>query len=195
MSGLIPKPTLFEQLFACVAYGTVSISITLFNKAVFSVYHFKFPNLVMLGQMLVTLLLIKAGSSLGYLEISRISKDGLKKLFPLTLAWWVYVLSGVTALRFLTVPMFGLLRRGTTLAVVTGEFYMFGKVVSNNHVGAIMIMLLGGLVGVSNDLSYSFWGYFYIAICCVSTAMYLLLIRKLKTEVRRQRDRDRQVQC
>ena len=71
MSGLIPKHTLFEQVSACVAYGSVSISITLFNKAVFSIYHFHYPNLVMLGQMLVTLSLIKGASKLGYFEISR----------------------------------------------------------------------------------------------------------------------------
>lgn len=100
------------------------------------------------------------------------------------MAWWVYVLSGVTALRFLTVPMFGLLRRATTLAVVVGEYQMFGKVVSRNAAGSIMIMLLGGLVGVSNDLSYNFWGYLYISVCCVSTALYLLLIRKLRFELR-----------
>ena len=100
------------------------------------------------------------------------------------MAWWVYVLSGVTALRFLTVPMFGLLRRATTLAVVVGEYQMFGKVVSKEAAGSIMVMLMGGLVGVSNDLSYNFWGYFYISVCCVSTALYLLLIRKLRFELR-----------
>lgn len=66
---------------------------------------------------------------------------------------------------------------------MVGEFQMFGKVISKNAIGSIMIMLLGGLVGVSNDLSYNFWGYFYISVCCVSTALYLLLIRKLKIEV------------
>lgn len=226
MSGLITKPTLWQQAAACAAYGGVSISITLFNKAVFSIYGFKYPNLVMLGQMLVTLFLIKAASRYEMVEVSRISKSGLKrvrpkrasavrglpnsslltkththeyslslshtlslsvsraKLFPLTVAWWVYVLSGVTALRFLTVPMFGLLRRATTLAVVVGEYHMFGKVVSKEAAGSIMVMLMGGLVGVSNDLSYNFWGYFYISVCCVSTALYLLLIRKLRFELR-----------
>jgi len=80
MSGLIPKHTVLEQLLACVAYGGVSISITLFNKAVFSIYHFKYPNLVMLGQMLVTLTLIKVASAYEIFEVSRISRSGLRKV-------------------------------------------------------------------------------------------------------------------
>ena len=82
MSGLITKPTLWQQATACAAYGGVSISITLFNKAVFSIYGFKYPNLVMLGQMLVTLFLITAASRYEMVEVSRISKSGLKKVRP-----------------------------------------------------------------------------------------------------------------
>ena len=184
MSGLLPKHTLFDQLSACVAYGGVSISITLFNKAIFSTYHFTYPNLVTLGQILITLTLIRLLSARDYVEVSPMSRSALRKLFPLTVAWWIYVLSGVTALRYLSVPMYGLLRRGTTLAVVAGEYAMFGKVVSRNALGAIAIMMAGALIGVSNDLSFNPLGYLYIAVCCASTALYLLLIRKLKGELR-----------
>ena len=34
------------KLAACLAYGAVSVSITMFNKAVFSVYHFQYPAFV-----------------------------------------------------------------------------------------------------------------------------------------------------
>lgn len=46
---------------------------------------------------------------------------------PLTLFWWLYVVSGVTALRYLNVPMFSVIRRSTTLLVVLGEFWVFNK--------------------------------------------------------------------
>lgn len=48
--------TLLTRLLACVAYGAVSVSITLFNKAVFSYYKFNFPNLFTTLQILVSLL-------------------------------------------------------------------------------------------------------------------------------------------
>ena len=42
--------THMKQIMACVAYGACSICITLFNKAVFAVYKFQFPNIVTLLQ-------------------------------------------------------------------------------------------------------------------------------------------------
>lgn len=40
--------------------------------------------------------------------------------------WWLYLVSGVTALRYLNVPMYSTLRRMTTLIVALGEIAMFG---------------------------------------------------------------------
>ena len=84
---------------------------------------------------------------------------GLTQVFPLAFFWWLYVVSGVTALRYLTVPMYrcagclqlrplhnsspelthpvncSVLRRATTFLVVGGEYIAFGKAPS-----------LGGLV-------------------------------------------------
>ena len=33
-----------RKLTACLSYGTVSVSMTLFNKAVFSIYQFNYPS-------------------------------------------------------------------------------------------------------------------------------------------------------
>ena len=41
-------------------------------------------------------------------------------------------------------------------------------------------MLTGAIVAGATDLTYSLPGYIWVAICVVSTAMYLLLIRLLK---------------
>ena len=47
--------SLFIRLAACLAYAFMSISITLFNKAVFSIYNFPFPAVVTTLQILVSL--------------------------------------------------------------------------------------------------------------------------------------------
>ena len=44
-------PRAATGLAACLAYGTVSVSITLFNKAVFSTYHFEYPAFVTMLQV------------------------------------------------------------------------------------------------------------------------------------------------
>ncbi len=40
-------------------------------------------------------------------------------------------------------------------------------------------MVAGAIIAGATDLSYSLPGYIWVAICAISTAVYLLLIRKL----------------
>ena len=44
--SLLVRRLLSTPLAPCLAYGAISICITLFNKAVFSVYKFQFPAFV-----------------------------------------------------------------------------------------------------------------------------------------------------
>ena len=44
--SLLARRLLSTPLAPCLAYGAISICITLFNKAVFSVYRFQFPAFV-----------------------------------------------------------------------------------------------------------------------------------------------------
>ena len=44
---------------------------------------------------------------------------------------------------------------------------------------SITVMVAGAIIAGATDLSYSLPGYIWVAICAISTAVYLLLIRKL----------------
>ena len=45
---------------------------------------------------------------------------------------------------------------------------------------AICLMVTGAIIAGATDLNFSMAGIIYVAICAVSTAVYLLLIRLLK---------------
>jgi hypothetical protein len=47
-------------LMCAGAYGVVSITITLFNKAVFNYYEFKFPLTLFVAQMIFSLIFVSA---------------------------------------------------------------------------------------------------------------------------------------
>ena len=102
-----------------------------------------------------------------------------KAVAPLAVLWMLYVQSGVIALRYLTVPMYSVLRRATTLLVVFGEYLAFGKVPTPAAGAAIAAMAVGAAVAGSADLAFSAPGYAWVAVCVVSTAAYLILIRLL----------------
>lgn len=102
-----------------------------------------------------------------------------KSVAPLAILWMLYVQSGVIALRYLTVPMYSVLRRATTLLVVAGEYFAFAKVPTPAAAAAIAAMAAGAAIAGSADLAFSAPGYAWVAVCVVSTAAYLILIRLL----------------
>lgn len=72
------------------------------------------------------------------------------------------------------------IRRSTTLCVVCGEFWLFGKRPSRRSLAALLLMVGGAVVAGLTDLTFNPAGYAWVSLCVVSTAAYLLLIRKLQ---------------
>ena len=61
-----------------------------------------------------------------------------------------------------------------------------GKIASYVPQVSIVVMVTGAAIAGFTDLSYSLPGYIWVSICAVSTAAYLLLIRKLSDKTGRQ---------
>lgn len=160
----------------CALYGCTSVSITFFNKAVFSVYAFNFPCSVTLLQIMVCLLFLRIADGAKLITLPSITKETAKVVYPLTLCWWTYVVSGLMALRYLNVPMFSTLRKGTALLVLVGEKLVLGRTAPAPVWAAISVMVSGGVLAGFTDLTMSVPGYVFVAICCVATAMYLIMI-------------------
>lgn len=171
-----PHVTMAQSVGLCMLYGCTSVSITFFNKAVFSVYKFNFPCFVTLMQIIVCLSYLTIANALGKIKLPRLTKPLSRTIYPLTLCWWTYVVSGLVALRYLNVPMFSTLRKGTALLVLIGERLVLKKKASSAVWASISVMCAGGVIAGFTDLTGSLPGYIFVAICCVSTAMYLILI-------------------
>jgi solute carrier family 35 len=173
--------TLARSLGVCALYGGTSVSITFFNKAVFAVYKFNYPCAVTLLQILVCLTFLRGAHAAGFIALPALTPALARVVFPLTICWWTYVVSGLVALRYLTVPMFSTLRKFTVLLVLVAEHYLLRKRAPPTVWGAVAVMALGGLVAGATDLSMSIPGYIFVALCCASTALYLILIVRVGT--------------
>ena len=180
------------KIFACLAYGFVSVSITLFNKAIFSVYKFHYPAFVTLMQVILSIFflvflgvtqVIDFGLKGGRTGIFGLKLTTARKVFPLAFFWMLYVQSGLLALRHLTVPMFSALRRSTTLVAAVGEYLILGKVTPCSSMAAILVMVAGAAIAWATDLSFNARGYVWVGICVLSTATFLILIRVLGKEL------------
>lgn len=131
-------------------------------------------------QVLVSLVACYALRAAGRMRFGPLTWRGARRAAPLAACWWLYVVSGVTALRYLNVPMYSVLRRSTTLLVVAGEAALFSKRPSRRSLAALLLMVGGAAAAGISDLTFSAPGYAWVAVCVVSTAAYLLLIKKLQ---------------
>lgn len=174
-SSEIP-PSVWRSLAFCFLYGTTSVSITFFNKAIFSVYEFRFPCIVTLAQIMVCITMLTLAQITGFVSLPRITKETSRQVYPLTIVWWVYVVSGIAALRYLTIPMFSTLRKSTAMIVLILEAVLLRKRARPSVWVAILIMVGGGFIAGATDLSFSTMGYFLVSLCCLATALYLVLI-------------------
>lgn len=188
------KPNIAQrapEIISCLAYGVVSVSITLFNKAIFSVYKFEYPTFVTLVQIVLSIFFMVVLSKAHVIDFKMKGGGGIlglkwttgKRMFPLAFFWMLYVQTGLIALRYLTVPMFGVLRRSTTLITVLGEYLAFGKVTPAWSMTAILVMVAGAALAGATDLSFNATGYAWVSVCILSTAAFLILIRTLGKEL------------
>jgi len=168
-------------LLVAVAYGTVSTSITLFNKAVF-VYNFNFSSTLTLFQMLFALAFLVSLKRAGIVDFKDFDMTTAKQVFPLTFYFVAMVVTGLAALRFVNVPMYGALRRGTTWIVMLGEQLVLRKAYPVDESLSVHFMIAGALIGSIGDMGFHLFGYALTILNCVVTALYLVYIPKKKKE-------------
>lgn len=171
-------------LVAAFLYGITSVSITFFNKAVVSVYHFNFSNTLTLGQMICALLFLVVMKQVGIVTYADFQWSTAKQVFSLALAFNGMVISGLAPLYYVNVPMYGALRRITTFIVMIGERIILGRQVAFDEALSIYLMVFGAIIAGAGDISFSMIGYLLIMANCVITALYLILIAKKSKETR-----------
>jgi hypothetical protein len=94
-----PPPTLLGRLLVCLQYGLVSVAITLFNRAVFSVYHFNFPSTVTLLQILVSLVYMYGLRATGRMQFGALSLRTARKVSLMGEGAWRGRAAGCCSLR------------------------------------------------------------------------------------------------
>ena len=80
MAPLPADVTVLRRLTACCCYGAVSIMITLFNKAVFSVYRFTYPNVVTTYQIVVSIAYLFLLQRLRWMDLGSFSLKSARQV-------------------------------------------------------------------------------------------------------------------
>jgi len=172
-----------KGLLAALLYGSTSIAITFFNKAVFFVWHFDYAVTISLLQVTMSLLFFRVLGSSGALQLPTLTVPIARQAMPLAVFWCLNVLSGIFTLEFMSIPMFSTLRRLTTVVVLAGEHVILRKYASQRVWVSVGLMTVGALIAGAGDLDFNPAGYACVTINNLCTAAYLLLIQVTKSNL------------
>jgi len=174
---------LISRIGAAVFYGVASFMIMVVNKHVLTIHKFPSFQVLGLGQMTATLIVLSLGKWLKIITFPNLSKDILRKIWPLPLFYIGNMLFGLGGTKELSLPMMTVLRRFSILMTMIGEFYLL-KVNPDIKVQlSVYLMIFGAIVAACNDLAFSPMGYTFVLLNDFCTAANGVVTKK-KLEAR-----------
>ncbi|XP_030851861.1 UDP-glucuronic acid/UDP-N-acetylgalactosamine transporter isoform X2 [Strongylocentrotus purpuratus] len=172
------SPSRSSRFLAAVFYGICSIMIVFINKSVLTTYKFPSFQMVGLGQMLSTIVILFIGKSLGIISYPDWNWHIPKKIFPLPLIYILNLVFGLGSTQRLNLPMFTVLRRFSILFTMIAEFLILGVRASTKVQVVVISMIIGAIIAASDDLAFDALGYFFILTNDVFTAANGVVMKK-----------------
>jgi solute carrier family 35 protein len=176
------RAALLKQVGAAIFYGLSSILIITVNKVVLTSYKFPSPQVVGLGQIIVTIGVLRIAKFAGIVKFPDFGLQSLKQVFPLPLIYFGNLVFGLAGTQKLSLPMFTVLRRSTLLLTLIGEWLLLGTTSSHIVQFSIVIMIVGAVIAALNDLAFNLPGYIFVTINNIFTSSNVLYMKKVLGE-------------
>nr|CAD7202950.1 unnamed protein product [Timema douglasi] len=161
---------LLRRIGSAAFYGASSFLITVVNKTVLTTYGFPSYQVLALGQMTATILVLFVAKRIGLLSFPSLERGTFKKIWPLPLIYVGNMVFGLGGTKELSLPMLTVLRRFSILMTMVGELYILGVRPSLAVQLSVYTMIIGAVIAASNDLAFSLEGYILVLLNDVFTA-------------------------
>ena len=172
------KSTWFLRVGSAAFYAVASMMIMVINKRILTVYAFPSFQVLGLGQMTATILLLWIARSLSIVNFPSFSRSTLTKIWPLPLYYAGNMIFGLAGTQALSLPMMVAIRRSTVLMTMIAEYIILKVKPGLNVQIAVLIMILGGFVAAISDLAFSLLGYSYILMNNICSTMNVVTIKQ-----------------
>jgi len=181
---------------AILAYCAASITMTLTNKYVLSGYDFNLNFMLLAIQNTICVVAIQTGKSLGVITYRDFKMEEARKWFPISLLLISMIYTGSKAIQFLSVPVYTIFKNLTIILIAYGEVLWFGGSVTNMALFSFGLMVVSSIVAAWADISAAISsyghdavqtatqlstlnaGYIWMLVNCLSSAAYVLGMRK-----------------
>jgi solute carrier family 35 protein len=171
-----------KHILAASFYAVVSISTMFFNKAVLTVYEFRYTNFILLAQHLLTVVALFALRKAGLVHFPNPELSKCKQLLPVAILYSLNVGVALTALSHLNIPMYGVLKRLSTFFVLIGETVFLKKHSTWELKQAVLLIVAGAVIAGAGDLTFDLFAYIMALLSCFAQAAYLIFVAKSGAE-------------
>jgi len=173
--------SILPGLMAAVSYGAVSGSMSFMNKMLLTSYEYKYPDCIMLYQVVVTTIVLTICRLLNICDLPAWTLKSKEFFFP-SLCFAIHTTLALAALGALSIPIYNVLRRMLPLASLLMSVYILKQKPSRNIVLSVMLMVLGTLTTGFGDLRFTYLGYFEAIASFIAQSIYLTYVQKTGVE-------------
>lgn len=168
----------FKQVLSAVFYGVASFMITVVNKTVLTTYGFPSFQVLGLGQMIATIVVLFLAKKFRIVNFPSFELGTFGKIFPLPLIYIGNMFFGLGGTKQLSLPMFTALRRFSILMTMILELYILGIKPSFSVQFSVYTMIMGAIVAASNDIAFNLRGYIFVLMNNIFTASNGVYMKK-----------------
>ncbi|XP_026671634.1 UDP-sugar transporter UST74c-like isoform X1 [Ceratina calcarata] len=169
---------MFARAGTALFYGLSSFLITVVNKTVLTSFGFPSFQVLGIGQMLATIVLLFAAKKLRYIDFPNLEAGICLKIWPLPIIYLGNMIFGLGGTKQLSLPMFTALRRFSILMTMIAEYYILGAKARVSVQLSVYTMILGAVVAALNDLAFNLEGYVFILLNDLFTAANGVYMKK-----------------
>lgn len=174
-----------KQLYVAVVilfFAGSSLGAIFINKTCLTGYHFRYPFILMLGQMIFAIIVLTLLHATDYMSIPKLRSQELPLILVPTILFMSNVIVGLSALSLVNIPMFSAFRRLTLLFVMGTEYILLNKKHSPAIINTVVVMTVGAFISALDDVTFSRLGYFLVFLNNLLTALYLAAIKRVMRE-------------
>lgn len=168
----------FLRISSAFFYGVSSLMITVVNKTVLTSFSFPSFQVLGIGQMLATIIVLFIAKKLRYVDFPDLEPGTFKKIWPLPMIYIGNMIFGLGGTKQLSLPMFTALRRFSILMTMIAEYYILGVQAQASVQFSVYTMVLGAILAASNDLAFNLEGYIFILLNDFFTAANGVYMKK-----------------
>ncbi|KAJ2954163.1 hypothetical protein O0L34_g2394 [Tuta absoluta] len=172
------RAQMMKKVLSAVFYAVASFMITVVNKTVLTTYAFPSYQVLGLGQMLATILVLWLARQVEFVKFPALDRTIVRRIFPLPVIYLGNMATGLGGTKELNLPMFTALRRFSILMTMILERLILGVRATWQVQGSVMAMVGGALLAAADDVTFSWKGYTLVLLNDAFTAANGVFMKK-----------------